>query len=1038
MISFTKRNLPNVIALFSFIVGILVITGWVFHIPTLTSLLPGAIPARMNAGVCFLLSGIVLFLLNTKYTIRKKQVWILTGSVLILLTGLLTFTEYVSGKNFGIDALLYTPAASLPANGRMSLPASITFAILGLTFLLLPRRRYHLFIHVTNILIILSGLLTLLDYLSGTVYFEKLLQFYSSSPITGMLFILLCTGIHYSIHMDYLQVSFQKKIAGFLLLVFLVLGFFFFTIEKNNDKISATARLVDKTDEIISLSEVLHTEIEVMQNGLKNFLILKKDNFLNDYNTVIATINRHLDSLGPAAAVNTSLLNRIDSMKRLLNDYTISRRVIINMHYNPGLTEEKVKEVIDEGKLKMDEVRAHLLDIKKTEGIKLSRLKVDKYFYLQKLPNIIRLSQFFTLLFLLMALYMIYRNSRSRDKAENALDKSEKFLKAIIGNSNNPIAIRDLSGRYLMVNSPVEQLTKLPREKVTGKTLWDLHPKAMADAAKSADDEVVKTKRALIQEISVPINEEMHTYSVSRFPIYDEHNTIYAIGTIATDITGINRANELLKEYMHFFHNSNDLCVIATINGEFEKINPVTLATLGYAENEITGKSFIDFVHPDDILFIIKEIEKSKTKQTDAISFSRRFLKKDGEFIWISWKAIPNPATGKIYAVGRDITDQKALETKLKQFNTELEIQVEEKTKLVLEKEHQYRFLLESMHEGIQLIDYGWRYLFVNKALVAQSHYTDEKDLVGFTVMEKYPGVENTELFQILDRCMNERQPAIVENYFIFPNGDKGWFELSIQPVPEGIFILSVDITSRKKAEEKISNYTEELKRSNTELERFAYVASHDLQEPLRMVSSFMNLLARKLDGQLDDTAKQYMHYAVDGADRMKSLIHDLLEYSRIGTHKENFVLVDPVEVMNYVIRVMDEEIQQSGASVHVKSMPAVMASKTLFSQLLVNLVSNALKYNGGKTPEIEVGCKEETGEFIFYVQDNGEGIDSKFFEKIFIIFQRLHNKGEYSGTGIGLAICKKIVDAHKGKIWVESEKGSGSTFYFTIPKSVL
>lgn len=154
MISFTKRNLPNVIALFSFIVGILVITGWVFHIPTLTSLLPGAIPARMNAGVCFLLSGIVLFLLNTKYTIRKKQVWILTGSVLILLTGLLTFTEYVSGKNFGIDALLYTPAASLPANGRMSLPASITFAILGLTFLLLPRRRYHLFIHVTNILII--------------------------------------------------------------------------------------------------------------------------------------------------------------------------------------------------------------------------------------------------------------------------------------------------------------------------------------------------------------------------------------------------------------------------------------------------------------------------------------------------------------------------------------------------------------------------------------------------------------------------------------------------------------------------------------------------------------------------------------------------------------------------------------------------------------------------------------------------------------------------------------------------------------------
>jgi light-regulated signal transduction histidine kinase (bacteriophytochrome) len=215
-------------------------------------------------------------------------------------------------------------------------------------------------------------------------------------------------------------------------------------------------------------------------------------------------------------------------------------------------------------------------------------------------------------------------------------------------------------------------------------------------------------------------------------------------------------------------------------------------------------------------------------------------------------------------------------------------------------------------------------------------------------------------------------------------------------------------------------------------------VASHDLQEPLRMVSSFMNLLSRRLEDQLDDTAKQYMHYAVDGADRMKSLIHDLLEYSRVGTNKENFVKTDPAEVINYVIRVLDEEIQKTGAQISIGPMPLIMANKTLFSQLLVNLVSNALKYNGNKVPQIELGCTENAHEYKFYVKDNGEGIDQKFFDKIFIIFQRLHNKGEYSGTGIGLAICKKIVEAHKGRIWVESEKGIGSTFYFTIPKSVI
>jgi two-component system, chemotaxis family, sensor kinase Cph1 len=139
--------------------------------------------------------------------------------------------------------------------------------------------------------------------------------------------------------------------------------------------------------------------------------------------------------------------------------------------------------------------------------------------------------------------------------------------------------------------------------------------------------------------------------------------------------------------------------------------------------------------------------------------------------------------------------------------------------------------------------------------------------------------------------------------------------------------------------------------------------------------------------------------------------------------------------VMNYVTRVLDEDIQKTGATIHIQPMPSIMASKTLFSQLLVNLISNALKYNGNKIPQIEVGCLEDKSTLTFHVKDNGEGIDPKYFDKIFIIFQRLHNKGEYSGTGIGLAICKKIVEAHKGKIWVESEQGTGSTFYFTIPK---
>ena len=226
-----------------------------------------------------------------------------------------------------------------------------------------------------------------------------------------------------------------------------------------------------------------------------------------------------------------------------------------------------------------------------------------------------------------------------------------------------------------------------------------------------------------------------------------------------------------------------------------------------------------------------------------------------------------------------------------------------------------------------------------------------------------------------------------------------------------------------------------ELAVSNTELEQFAYVASHDLQEPLRMVSSFLNLLEKRMDGQLDDTSRQYIHFAVDGAMRMKKLILALLEYSRVGTNKEDFAPVDLNEVVQYVTNVLDENIKKNTALITFKFLPVITANKTLITHLFLNLVNNALKYHGDKEPEIEVGSTEDKDWYIFYVKDNGIGIDPKFFDKIFIIFQRLHNKNEYSGTGIGLAICKKIVEIHKGKIWVESEAGKGSTFYFSIPK---
>ncbi|MCK9401982.1 MAG: PAS domain S-box protein [Chitinophagaceae bacterium] len=251
------------------------------------------------------------------------------------------------------------------------------------------------------------------------------------------------------------------------------------------------------------------------------------------------------------------------------------------------------------------------------------------------------------------------------------------------------------------------------------------------------------------------------------------------------------------------------------------------------------------------------------------------------------------------------------------------------------------------------------------------------------------------------------------------------------------------DITERKESEallldlnNRLKYRADELAASNIELERFAYIASHDMQEPLRMITSFLQLFKKKYEDQIDDTAEQYIHFAVDGAERMKKLIMDLLEYSRVGSNKDDFAEIDTNVLLQEVKNIFLNRIDEMKATVIIDPLPLIKGHRTQMFQLFQNLVGNALKYHSGESAEIHVSGKEDNNHFIFSVKDNGIGIKPVFFEKIFILFQRLHHKNEYSGTGIGLAVCKKIVEKHGGKIWVESEPGKGSCFSFSVSKT--
>jgi signal transduction histidine kinase len=261
--------------------------------------------------------------------------------------------------------------------------------------------------------------------------------------------------------------------------------------------------------------------------------------------------------------------------------------------------------------------------------------------------------------------------------------------------------------------------------------------------------------------------------------------------------------------------------------------------------------------------------------------------------------------------------------------------------------------------------------------------------------------------------------------------------------------LLAKEMAERKRAEEELKGYAAELERSNQELEQFAYIASHDLQEPLRMVASYTQLLAQRYRGKLDSDADEFIAYAVDGATRMQGLINDLLTYSRIGTSGKDFEPTDCEAVFDRTLDNLQRAVEESGAKITHDPLPTVMADDMQLGQLFQNLIGNAIKFRSEEHPSIHVSCEriEESAignrqsamnkGWVFSVRDNGIGIDPEFTGRIFIIFQRLHKRGEYTGTGIGLAVCKKIVERHGGQIWVESDPGKGSTFYFTIPRRV-
>ncbi len=491
----------------------------------------------------------------------------------------------------------------------------------------------------------------------------------------------------------------------------------------------------------------------------------------------------------------------------------------------------------------------------------------------------------------------------------------------------------------------------------------------------------------------------------------------------ASDVTDRKIANRLDRDlrvrFEAVYNKAQDAIMLTTPYGRIMQVNPAAAKILGYSVEALEQLSLDELLIRRDkgVPSILHEVRRDNVGHRGMVELRR----KDQQVVICSFTLSENILPGIHLYILTDVTELEHSRRQIQQQKLRVEA------------------TLDSIGDAFFTVDNNWIITYWNR-LAEERFKQAKKDVCGKKMWDVFHTQPDSEYTPYYLEAMREKRSVYFE---IFSAADSLWYEVSIYPNDLGISVYIKDVSARKQAESKLRELNEQLDRkaialanSNAELERFAYVASHDLQEPLRMVSSFLQLLQRKYSDQIDELSSKYIDFAVDGAERMKQLINDLLEYSRISLQGYALESVDVEEVVAEVQSLMAARITDTKAVLEIGEMPIIHANRIAVQQLLLNLVSNALKYHEkGSIPVVRINCEENLLEWKFTVTDNGIGIDKAFQEKIFIIFQRLHNREEYAGTGIGLAICKKIVDHLQGRIGVDSRPGQGSTFYFTIPR---
>jgi PAS domain S-box-containing protein len=625
----------------------------------------------------------------------------------------------------------------------------------------------------------------------------------------------------------------------------------------------------------------------------------------------------------------------------------------------------------------------------------------------------------------------VRRNSTRRRLAEAAQRDSEDQYRTLLNEVHDyAILMLDLKGRVVTWNSSAERINGYDAKQIIGENFSCFFP--LDDIKRGRPEEVLRiaTANGRYEEHSMRVRKDGSQFvaSITYTALKDAAGKPRGFSEITRDLS---ETKESGAKFRGLLEAAPDAMIVVNEHGEIVLVNLQAEKQFGYRRDELLGKtvnSIVPWGFAERLVADGLRSSEDALAQQIGTGIELTARRKDGSEFPIEIMLSPlRSAEGiLVTAAIRNISVRKDAEAHLVQM------------------ENKYRGLLEAAPDAMVVVNQAGKIVLLNLQAETQFGYRRD-ELLGQKMTNIVPAGFPERLvadsLRSAEDALAQQIGTGIELTARRKDGSEFPIEIMLSPLEsaDGVLVTAAirDITARKSSEALLLEKVKELNRSNEELQQFAYIASHDLQEPLRMVASYTALLARRYKGRLDSDADDFIAFAVDGASRMQLLIRDLLAYSRVGSKGTELVDTSSEAALQQAIRNLRGAIEGSGALVTHDALPSVMADEMQLTQLFQNLVGNAIKYRRAGVPRVHItAVPNDANKWMFSVQDNGLGIEPQFFERIFGVFQRLHKREEFDGTGIGLAICKKIVERHGGAISVESTFGEGSTFSFPLTVS--